>query len=244
MKIYGLIGRNIAYSFSRHYFSEKFERENIPAVYQNFDLESLTKIKAVLEENRGIQGLNVTIPYKEEIIAYLDSLDPIARKIGAVNTIKVEDGKLTGYNTDHYGFVDSLKPHLGPQHTHALILGTGGASKAVAYGLDQLNIAYTFVSRSPIPGQLSYTALKALHFEQYKLIVNCTPLGTSPQVTSYPPIPVQHLSPQHFIFDLIYNPPVTQLMKLGLEQGAGVLNGRHMLELQAEKAWEIWNAAE
>lgn len=243
MKIYGLIGKNIAYSFSRHYFSEKFEKEQIPAVYQNFDLDPIEEFTTVLADNPGILGLNVTIPYKEEIIPYLDGLDPVAQEIGAVNTIKVEaNGKLTGYNTDHHGFLESLKPHLSPQHTHALILGTGGASKAIAYGLKQLGIAFKFVSRTPKPGQLSYTGLTPEVMERYKLIINTTPLGTSPNVTSYPPVPVQYFTSQHFIYDLIYNPAETMLMKLGSEKNAKVFNGRKMLELQAEKAWETWTS--
>ncbi len=241
MKIYGLIGKNIDYSFSRHYFTEKFEKEQIPAVYRNFDLSSIENLKNVLAENPGLQGLNVTIPYKEEIIPYLDALDPVAQEIGAVNTIKIEtNGRLTGYNTDHYGFVESLKPHLTPGHTHALILGTGGASKAIAYGLTQLDVAFKFVSRTPKPGELSYPELTREILDKHRLIVNTTPLGTTPNIASYPAVPAQHFTSRHLIFDLIYNPADTMLMKLGREKDAKVFNGRKMLELQAEKAWEIW----
>ena len=243
MKTYGLIGRNISYSFSKKYFSEKFEKENIQALYRNFDLKDLDQLKNILAETSNLSGLNVTIPYKEYIIPYLDSHDPVAKKIGAVNTIKIEDdGKLTGYNTDHYGFVNSLKPLLHNNHSHALILGTGGASKAVAYGLEQMGIRYKFVSRKPKEGWLDYSSLGAEEFTTYTLIINCTPLGTYPDIASIPPIPTDHITPRHVIFDLIYNPPITRLMQLGKQKGAMVKNGYEMLELQAEKSWDIWHS--
>jgi shikimate dehydrogenase len=243
MKIYGLIGRNISYSFSKKYFSEKFEKENIAAEYRNFDLEDLNQLKTIIRENPGISGFNVTIPYKELIIPYLDNLDPVAREIGAVNTIKIEDdGKLTGYNTDHYGFVNSIKPLLDNNHSHALILGTGGASKAVAYGLSQMGIRYKFVSRTAQEGWLDYGSLGHEEFTKYTLIINCTPLGTFPDITAVPPIPTTHFTARHVIFDLIYNPPVTHLMQIAQAKGARVKNGYQMLELQAQKSWEIWNA--
>lgn len=242
MKTFGLIGKNIAYSFSRNYFNTKFESENISAVYKNFDLDNIEEFPELISENPEIKGLNVTIPYKEAIIPFLDKMDPIAREIGAVNTIKIEDsGKLIGYNTDYYGFLETLKPHLKKQHTHALILGKGGASKAIAYGLKELGIDFKFVSRSPLPEDLSYNELNKSHFDKYKLIINCTPLGTHPQTEEFPPIPTSSLTSDHLLFDLIYNPPITKLMKLALENGAKAVNGQRMLELQAEKAWEIWN---
>lgn len=243
MKIYGLIGRNISYSFSKKFFSEKFEKENIGAEYRNFDLDNLDQLKNILAETPDISGFNVTIPYKELIIPYLDHLDPVALKIGAVNTIKIGDnGKLTGYNTDHYGFVNSIKPLLDNNHSHALILGTGGASKAVAYGLEQLGIKYKFVSRKPQNGALDYSSLGAEEFTTYTLLINCTPLGTYPDITSVPPVPTDRITPRHVIFDLIYNPPATRLMQLAEQRGARVMNGYRMLELQAQKSWEIWNA--
>ncbi len=243
MKIYGLIGRNISYSFSKKYFSDKFEKENIDAVYKNFDLEDLDQLQAIRKENPEISGLNVTIPYKELIIPYLDEMDPTARKIGAVNTIKIEkDGKLTGYNTDYYGFVKSIKPVLNDNHSHALILGTGGASKAIAYGLEEMGIKYKFVSRKAQNGYLDYSFLGPSEFSTYTLIINCTPLGTYPEITSLPPIPTEYFTPRHVIFDLIYNPPETRRMNLGVQRGATVKNGHQMLEMQAEKAWEIWNS--
>ncbi len=242
MKIYGLIGKNISYSFSRKYFSEKFEKEGITAEYRNFDLESLDQINNIIAETPGIAGFNVTIPYKELILPYLDQLDLVAKKIGAVNTIKIEeDGSLTGYNTDHYGFINSIKPFLGNNHSHALILGTGGASKAVAYGLEQMGIRYNFVSRKTQNGMLDYASLGPEEFTKYTLIINCTPLGTYPDLASAPPIPTGFITSRHVIFDLIYNPPVTLLMQLAQEKGARVINGYQMLQLQAERAWEIWN---
>lgn len=243
MKTYGLIGRNISYSFSKNYFKLKFEAENIPAQYKNFDLEHLSEIKNILKDNPEIAGLNVTIPYKEEILPYMDQLDPIAAEIGAVNTIKIEKtGKLTGYNTDYYGFMKSLKPHLQKKHTHALILGTGGASKAIAFALTKLNIQFKFVSRNPDKESFNYSELNKKQLQRYTLIINCTPLGTYPNISEYPPIPTQHITGEHLVFDLIYNPPVTSLLKQALQHHARVLNGQKMLDLQAEKAWEIWNS--
>jgi len=173
----------------------------------------------------------------------LDVLDPIAAQIGAVNTIKIEkSGKLTGYNTDYYGFMESLKPHLQKKHTHALILGTGGASKAVAFALKKLNIGYRFVSRTPSVGNFIYTDLTEELIEHHKLIINCTPLGTHPNISDFPPIPTNYITKEHLVFDLIYNPPVSGLLKQALKHHATVVNGQLMLELQAEKAWEIWNS--
>jgi len=243
MKTYGLIGRNISYSFSRNFFNKKFEDEQIPARYLNYDLAQVGEIKKTLKDNPEIAGLSVTIPYKQEIIPYLDQLDPIAAEIGAVNTIKIESaGKLTGFNTDYYGFLESLKPHLQKQHTHALILGTGGASKAVAFALKKLNICYKFVSRNPTTGNFNYSELNKEHLEHHKLIINCTPLGTHPNISDYPPIPTKYITKEHLVFDLIYNPPISGLLKQALKHHATVVNGQLMLELQAEKAWEIWNS--
>lgn len=242
MVTYGLIGKDIAYSFSRNYFRNKFETEGISAVYNNFDLKKITEFPDLISENPEIKGLNVTIPYKERIIPFLDYMDPIAKEIGAVNTIKIGDsGKLTGYNTDYYGFMETLKPYLKEEHTHALILGKGGASKAIAYGLKELNINFKFVSRSPLAEDLSYLELNKSHFDKYRLIINCTPLGTHPKIEEFPPIPAAYFTSKHLLFDLIYNPPTTKLMQLALQNNAIVVNGQKMLELQAEKAWKIWN---
>ncbi len=241
MKTYGLIGKNISYSFSAQFFKEKFEREKISAIYKNFDLDEIKEFQVLLNSEKNISGFNVTIPYKEQIIPFLDNLDPVAREIGAVNTIKIEpEGKLTGYNTDYFGFIESIKPYLKSWHSKALILGTGGASKAIAYGLEMLNIDFKFVSRTPGMGQLNYDDIKQEHFQDYTIIINCTPLGTFPEITSFPPVPVQFFTSKHLVFDLIYNPSQTQLMALASLKNAAVLNGRRMLELQALKAWDIW----
>lgn len=242
MKTFGLIGKNIEYSFSRNYFNQKFKTENIDAVYKNFDLEVISKFAELSFKNEEIQGLNVTIPYKESIIPYLDKIDPIAQEIGAVNTIKVNNnGKLTGYNTDFYGFTEALKPYLKKHHNKALILGTGGASKAIAYALNKLEIDFTFVSRNKTENNFTYPELTEAIIQEFTLLINCTPLGTFPKTDQFPPIPTQFLSKEHLVFDLIYNPSHTKLMKLALNQNAEVINGLKMLEFQAERAWEIWN---
>ncbi|MFD1095469.1 shikimate dehydrogenase family protein [Salegentibacter chungangensis] len=243
MKIYGLIGQNIDYSFSRAYFSEKFEKHHITAVYRNFDLSKIEQIEEVFKNTPDLSGLNVTIPYKEAVIPYLNRLDTEAEEIGAVNTIKIEkDGSLTGYNTDHYGFYEAIKAYLQPQHKKALILGTGGASKAVAYALTNLGITYRFVSRKDGHHKFSYEQLNADILKEYTVIINCTPLGTHPDTERYPDLPIGYISEAHLIFDLIYNPLETTLMKKARERGATCLNGLNMLKLQAEKAWEIWNS--
>lgn len=242
MKTFGLIGKNIEYSFSRDYFNQKFKAENIDAIYKNFDLETITEFAKLSFKSQGIKGLNVTIPYKESIIPYLDEIDPTAKEIGAVNTVKVEkNGKLIGYNTDFYGFTEALKPFLKNQDTKALILGTGGASKAIAFALNKLGITYKFVSRSKTESNFSYSELNGAILQKFTLIINCTPLGTFPNTEQFPPIPTQFISKNHLVFDLIYNPSHTNLMKLALNKGAEAINGLKMLEFQAEKAWEIWN---
>ncbi len=242
MRIYGLIGKNIEYSFSRKYFNQKFITESIDANYKNFDLGNIEEFPEILKNTPDVKGFNVTIPYKESIIPLIDDLDPTAREIGAVNTIKIkEDGKLVGYNTDHHGFSEALKPHLKPHHTEALILGTGGASKAVSYALTELGIEFISVSRTKAANNLIYPELTQEIMAEYTLIINCTPLGTHPNIENFPPVPTTFLSSKHLVFDLIYNPAHTKLMKLALQQEAEVTNGLRMLELQAEKAWEIWN---
>ncbi|PRX49612.1 shikimate dehydrogenase family protein [Salegentibacter salegens] len=240
MKNFGLIGKNISYSFSRTYFTEKFKKENIEAEYQNFDLENLKEFRDVIKETPNLQGLNVTIPYKQEIISYLDELAPEAKEIGAVNTINVNGNKLIGHNTDYIGFSESLKPLLKEHHKKALILGTGGASKAVAYALKKFDIAYKFVSRSSGEGKLGYDNLSEEIMKEYTLIINTTPLGTFPDVDVNPQIPFQHINEKHLVYDLIYNPRTTKLMASAQAKGATVTNGLKMLELQAESAWKIW----
>ena len=238
---FGLIGKNIDYSFSRAYFNKKFESETLSYTYENFDIDDIEAFPGILKEQEFIRGLNVTIPYKETIIPYLDKLNKKARKIGAVNTIKVtKKGKLIGYNTDYYGFKKSLEPLLHPHHTKALILGTGGASKAIKFALKLLAIQYSTVSRKKGDGTFTYDMLNADILENHPIIINCTPLGTFPDIENCPPIPYGAITSKHLLYDLIYNPAETTFLKQGKLNGATVCNGLKMLELQAEKAWKIW----
>ena len=241
---FGLIGKHIDYSFSRAYFSNKFQREQLyNHSYENFDLEHIEQFIDLLKTNTNIKGFNVTIPYKESIIPYLDKLNKKAKAIGAVNTIRFnKKGKLVGYNTDYFGFKKSLEPYLKPHHKKALILGTGGASKAVAYAFKQLDIAYDFVSRTSSElTTYTYNTLSSDIIKSYQIIVNCTPLGTHPNIEHYPSIPYDALGTDHLLYDLIYNPKETTFLKLGKQYGSQTINGYKMLELQAEKAWKIWN---
>lgn len=240
---FGLVGKDIAYSFSSSYFTDKFrELELQNYSYENFDLNSIGEFPGLLSAFPDLKGLNVTIPYKESIVPYMDDLDAKALEIGAVNTIKFTSGGLIGHNTDAFGFREALQPLLKPDDKNALILGTGGASKAVAYVMSELNIKFRYVSRKPGAGQLHYTDLDQELMAMHSLIVNCTPLGTSPQTEQKPPIPYDLLGKQHYLFDLIYNPSKTSFLKEGELRGARIVNGLRMLELQAEKAWEIWNS--
>ncbi len=238
---FGLVGKNISYSFSKGYFSSKFEDLGLDGhSYENFDLEDISAFTSLIENNT-LSGLNVTIPYKESVMAYLDEIDRQAAAIGAVNTIKFTKNGLKGYNTDAYGFEQSLLPHLKPHHKKALILGTGGASKAIAYVLDGLGIDFCFVSRNPSRFQMHYNEVTATVLTSYTLIINCSPVGTFPDIEAKPSIPYAHLAPQHLLFDLIYNPEKTAFLQEAEKRGAGYANGFHMLQFQAEKAWEIWN---
>jgi shikimate dehydrogenase len=243
MKNFGLLGKNIDYSFSRGYFKDKFEANNLNCTYKNFDLETIEEFEHLKNTETQLSGLNVTIPYKQAVIPYLDAIDLEAQEIGAVNTIKIENGKLTGYNTDHFGFEHSLKPYLKPNHKKALILGTGGASKAIAFALKKLGISFEYVSRTLSPSvKYSYDTLSVKEVEDSHIIINCTPLGTFPDVTKCPQIPYQHISSDHLLFDLIYNPEETLFLKNGKKKNATTLNGLNMLRLQAEKSWELWNS--
>lgn len=242
MAEFGLIGKNIDYSFSRNYFQEKFKREQLAYSYLNFDINNINQFPNILKNNNKLIGMNVTIPYKESIITYLDDLSPEARDIGAVNTIKVtKNGKLIGYNTDYYGFQKSLKPLLTKKHTSALILGTGGASKAIAYALKDWNIHTLFVSRTAKENILSYEEITKEIIDTHTLIINTTPLGTYPNINSFPAIPYSFLTSNHLLYDLTYNPSNTMFMQKGSVSGAQTSNGYEMLIGQAEKAWEIWN---
>lgn len=248
MDKYGLIGYPLKHSFSIVYFNEKFKAENIDAEYVNFEIPRIEEFMEVVEENPNLCGLNVTIPYKEQVIPYLDELDKDTAKIGAVNVIKIirqpkGKVKLVGYNSDIIGFTRSIEPLLKPDvHTHALILGTGGASKAIFRGLENLGIKSTFVSRTKKnDGVMTYEELAPEVMQQYKIIVNCTPVGMYPKVDECPAIPYDQLTTDHLLYDLLYNPDETLFMKKGRAQGATVKNGLEMLLLQAFAAWEIWH---
>lgn len=241
MNTYGLIGNPVSHSFSEKFFTEKFERENIKAEYKTFLLKDISEFQDLVQKEKNLKGLNVTIPYKEKIIPFLDDIDPQAKRIGAVNTIKFVDGKRIGYNTDSFGFLKSLFPLIGKQHSHALVLGTGGAAKAVAQALQSMGVDYKMVSRTPNKQQLAYSDLTEEIVREHKLIVNCTPLGTYPNVDEMPNIPYLGVGPQHLLYDLTYNPVVTQFLAQGQAQKSAVFNGQKMLEYQAEKSWEIWN---
>lgn len=246
MKLLGLIGYPLSHSFSASYFSAKFRKENIKDFeYRNFPLEDLSGFKKLIKTYPELLGLNVTIPYKEKIFFYLDKIDPVAKKIGAVNTVKfIQDGSrkvLVGYNTDYYGFRNSLVPNLDARYKNALILGTGGASKAVSFVLDELGIKFFFVSRKPESGEIGYTDLCQSVIKKHLLIINTTPLGTFPAVKTFPDIPYDLLTPDHILYDLVYNPPETEFLRVGGLKGTKCINGQKMLELQAEKSWEIWN---
>lgn len=248
MRIYGLIGYPLSHSFSVGYFAEKFKIEGIEnTIYQNFPIENINLLPDIINNNSNLLGLNVTIPYKTQVIPYLDQLSESASAIGAVNTIKIiRNGRTTilrGYNTDEYGFRNSLLPYLNENHKKALILGTGGASKAVEYVLQQLSISYMLVSRKPTAAnQLAYENLNHAVVHEHKLIINTSPLGMYPNIEQYPALPYHALTSNHILYDLIYNPSETAFMKQGISNGATVINGLKMLHLQAEKAWEIWNS--
>ncbi|KQB42064.1 Shikimate dehydrogenase substrate binding, N-terminal domain protein [Flavobacterium daejeonense] len=242
-KRFGLLGRNISYSFSKGHFTKKFENEKYQGyTYENFDIQEIGAFPDIIKNTENLSGMNVTIPYKEEVIPFLDKLSKKATKIGAVNTIKfTKKGKLKGYNTDYFGFLKSLKPLLQPHHKKALILGTGGASKGVAFALEELGIGYTFVSRKASEKAIDYNQLNSDIFQEYQIIINSTPIGTSPNIEACPEIPYEFFTDKHIAYDLIYNPAETQFLKNAKERGAQIKNGLDMLIFQAEKAWEIWN---
>lgn len=244
MRKFGLIGYPLGHSFSKKYFTEKFASEFInDTTYENFELPKIDLLPKVVAENPDLRGLNVTIPYKEAVIRYLNELSDDAREIGAVNTIKISSGKLKGFNTDYIGFMRSLIPLLKPTHKKALILGTGGSSLAVKYALEKLGIEYLLVSRNPFEeNEISYDSITEHILQEYTLLVNTTPVGMFPDVLNAPEIPYQFLNDQHLLFDLIYNPEETLFLKNGREQGAVTKNGNEMLVLQAEEAWKIWNS--
>jgi len=242
MKLYGLIGYPLSHSFSKKYFDEKFVKEGIQdAVFEMFSIERIELLKDVLQQNKSLLGLAVTIPYKKEVIPFLDTQSHAVKEIGACNCITIREGKLAGYNTDVIGFEKSFSKHLNPIHQQALILGTGGAALAVEYVLRKLSIPYKFVSRNKTQGHFIYEELNEAVMQQYQIIVNTTPLGTYPKVDAAADIPYGLITPNHYLFDLVYNPAETKFLRLGKEHGATIENGYEMLVLQAEENWKIWN---
>ena len=245
MKTYGLIGYPLGHSFSRGYFTDYFGREDIEAEYKNFELPSIEQLTEVLQTEPTLQGFNVTIPYKQQVFSYLSELSEAAQTIGAVNVGKVmrrdEGLYLKGYNTDYIGFTDSIRPYLKPHHTHALILGTGGASKAVDYALRKLGLKTQYVSRTAREGIIAYDELTPELMAQYTVIVNTTPLGMHHKVDECPPLDYAQLTPQHLLYDVVYNPAKTLFLQRGEEHGATIRNGMDMLIGQAKAAWRIWS---
>ena len=247
MKDYGLIGYPLTHSFSKKFWNEKFEKEQSESHYENYEIETIEKFPDIIKNNPNLVGMNVTIPYKEQIIPYLDELDDAAQEVGAVNTIKISRGKkgisLIGYNSDIYGFESTLKPLLETYHSKALILGTGGASKAIKYVLKKLGIEFISASIEELhENEIRYEEVSSEMLQERLLIINATPLGTYPMVDTYPRIPYEFITPQHVMFDLVYNPEVTRFMDFGREKGATVKNGYDMLIGQALRSYEIWNA--
>ncbi|NCI47925.1 shikimate dehydrogenase family protein [Sediminibacterium soli] len=242
MRRYGLIGYPLSHSFSKTYFAEKFAKQGIAdCVYENYALAGIDELGTLLQQE-GLRGLNVTIPYKKQVMPFLQAMTPAVSQMGACNCIDIRNGVLTGHNTDVVGFRQSLLPFLKPQHTHALILGTGGASAAVEYVLNELQIACRYVSRSEGEEAIAYTSLTPDMMRTHLLVINTTPLGMYPNTTECPDIPYELISPEHHLFDLIYNPAETLFLAKGRAKGATVQNGLEMLELQAEESWHIWNS--
>jgi shikimate dehydrogenase len=242
MKLFGLLGKTLKHSFSKSYFTQKFAEENRTGYrYENFELESISQLPQLIEQHPELCGLNVTIPYKEEVIPFLHVQNEIVQKIKACNCIKITDGKLHGFNTDVIGFKQSLEKGLKPQHQKALVLGTGGAAKAVHYALELLGIDFTIISRTKKEGILSYEELNKEIMQEHLLIINTSPVGMFPKVDEAPQIPYEFITPGHYLFDLVYNPEKTQFLQKGEERGALICNGYEMLVLQAEESWRIWN---
>lgn len=246
MRTYGLIGFPLQHSFSKSFFTEKFKQEDIEAEYLNFEIPSIDEFQEILDTQPHLCGVNVTLPYKEQIIPYLDELAESAKKVKAVNVVQIrrnqEGIKTIGHNSDLYGFYESIKPLINPkEHTKALVLGTGGASKAIIQGLIDLNIKPQLVSRKKQVGVLTYEDLSETILNEYKVIVNCTPVGTYPNTNDCPSLPYDEITPSHLLYDLVYNPEVTLFLEKGIKQGAKTINGLQMLHLQAKRSWEIWN---
>lgn len=242
MKRYGLIGRTLTHSFSKSYFTKKFEESSLSdCVYENFELKTIEEFPTLFSTHPDLKGLNVTIPYKEEVLPYLTSVNDVVKEIGACNCIKVDGKELMGYNTDVVGFRNSLEPKLQPHHKKALILGTGGAAKAIRYVLSQLGIEYALVSRRKKMNELGYEDIGDEVLAEYHLLINTTPLGMYPNVDADPAIPYEFITPKHFLFDIIYNPEKTKFLCEGERRGAQICNGYEMLIGQAEESWRLWN---
>lgn len=241
--LYGLIGYPLSHSFSKRYFTEKFQREEITdSAYELFEIPTIKQLPEIFQQYSNLRGLNVTIPYKQQVMEYVDALDPVAERIGAVNTVRVEKNRKVGFNSDYYGFRDSLVPWLnGSTISQALILGTGGASRAVVCVLQDLSIPYTYVSRQTSKAAISYADLKTKDLQDYPLIINTTPLGMTPRIDTYPNLDYSQITSDHFCYDLVYNPEETAFMKRARQQGSLIKNGLEMLHLQAEKSWEFWS---
>lgn len=243
MRLYGLLGKKLKHSFSKDFFTKKFAEENrSDCFYENFELSSIMQLPQLISEKKDLQGFNITIPYKEAIIPYLHIKNDVVNATGACNCVKLDNGNLSGYNTDVIGFEQSLKKQLQPHHTKALILGTGGAAKAVRFVLEKNDIAYINVSRNRQDTAISYSDIDADVIRQHLLIINTTPLGMYPNTDDAPPIAYQELTPNHFLYDLIYNPAQTKFLLHGAERGATIANGYEMLILQALESWRIWNS--
>ena len=241
-RLFGLIGFPLSHSFSKRYFTEKFQRESITnSAYELFEIPTVEQLPEIFQQHPNLRGLNVTIPYKQQVMQYVDELDPVAERIGAVNTVRIEKDKKVGFNSDYYGFRDSLLPWLnGTSVDQALVLGTGGASRAVVCALQDLNVDCTYVSRHASEKAISYSELQEKDIKDYPLIINTTPLGMSPNTESYPDLDYSQLTSEHFCYDLVYNPEETAFMRLAKQQDAQVKNGLEMLHKQAEKSWEFW----
>ena len=243
MKKFGLIGTPLTHSFSQGYFKNKFKEENIlNSEYKNYEIDKVSYIRNLIKKEKNICGLNVTIPYKEQVIPYLDNTESVAKEIGSVNVINKESKKLIGYNTDYVAFMYSLKLWLPHLEFSSIVLGTGGSSKAIKYALKELNIPSLFVSRKPTSSEISYEELlKGDFIKNNKLIINTTPLGMFPNINIHPSFNFKLLSKNHYVYDLIYNPEITLFLKLSMDNGSKIKNGYEMLVKQAELSWEIWN---
>lgn len=241
MKTFGILGYPLGHSFSKRYFTEKFERENINSCFHNFEIDDIEKFPKIIKDNPDLQGLSVTIPYKTKVLAYVDSIDEAVQEIGASNCLRIKNKTITAFNTDHIGFTKSLAPLLENHHTSALVLGNGGAAKAVVYALRKLGIEVHTAARNPQPNEVLWNNPLTKLIAKHKLIINTTPLGTFPN-TDYPHIDFNKITTEHLAYDLVYNPEKTSFLAKAEQKGAQTCNGYKMLQLQAEAAWKIWNA--